>query len=104
MKKKELYRVLAKKTDMYIYQIEEVMSAFQDTLVDVMKSGDKLYLHGFGTFKPVEIGERMVKSQFTDEPIYIPPYTRVSFKASDQLFREINGRDRGMVQPESEEE
>lgn len=54
MKKKEFCRELAKKTGMYIYQVEDIMSAFQDTLADVMKNGDKLFLHGFGTFKPVK--------------------------------------------------
>lgn len=104
MKKKEFCRELAKKTGMYIYQVEDIMSAFQDTLADVMKNGDKLFLHGFGTFKPVEREERMVKTIFADKPVCSPACTNINFKASDELFRKVNGRERRTNHFEDEKE
>ena len=50
MNKSELIKALANKTNSTQVEAKAFLEAFTDTVGDVLKSGDKITLVGFGTF------------------------------------------------------
>ena len=58
MSKADLINVVVAKTEIKKKDVELVINAALDAIVDAMKAGDKVQLMGFGTFEVKETAER----------------------------------------------
>ena len=85
MTRSQLITKVANDTNMTAAEVEKVMDGIFGTIGDVLKSGDKVTIAGFGRF---EMRERQTKNKVTSklEPTAIP-----GFKASGRLKEKVSG-------------
>lgn len=75
----EFIHVIAKKTGMYVYQAENFLNAFEETVAEVLASGDYVNLYKFGGFDTVIRKGCMVIPPATKEPVYVPDKLKIKF-------------------------
>lgn len=75
----EFIHVIAKKTGMYVYQAENFLNAFEETVAEVLASGDYVNLYKFGGFDTVVRKGCMVIPPATKEPVYVPDKLKIKF-------------------------
>ena len=85
MSKTDLVNVVAAKTELKKKDVELVVNAALDAIVDALKAGDKVQLIGFGTFEVKETAEREGRNPKTGETITIPAGKKPAFSASKAL-------------------
>lgn len=90
MNKTEFVEKVAENAGLTKVQAEAAVNAFVDTLTDVLKSGDKINLKGFGTFEVRERGERTGRNPQTGETMTIAASKSPAFKASSSLKKLVN--------------
>jgi len=88
--KTELVASMAEKGQMSKQDAEKALNAFTDTVVEALKSGDKVSLVGFGTFSVGERAARTGKNPRTGEEITIPAAKTPKFKAGKALKDSLN--------------
>ena len=81
MNKAGLVTRIADKTDMTKKQVEAVLNAFSDVVIETLKEGDKVQMMGFGTFEVKERAARVGRKPSTGEAVEIPAKKIPSFKA-----------------------
>ena len=85
MNKKEIVATMAKKTGLTMKDCETALSSFMQSVEDALKSGDKVLLTGFGTFKVRERAARVGKNPRTGEPVNVAASRTPDFKAGKTL-------------------
>lgn len=85
----EFIHVIAKKTGMYIYQAENFLNAFEETISEVLESGDYVNLHDFGSFDTVLRKGCKVIPPTKKEPIYVPDKLKVKFTPYKKLKEKV---------------
>lgn len=80
MNKAGLVAKIADKTDLTKKQVETVLNAFTDTVLETLKEGDKVQMMGFGVFEVKERAARVGRKPSTGEAIEIPAKKIPSFK------------------------
>lgn len=80
MNKAALVTKIAEKTDLTKKQVETVLNAFTDTVLETLKEGDKVQLMGFGVFEVKERAARVGRKPSTGEAIEIPAKKIPTFK------------------------
>lgn len=88
--KAELVEAVAKKTGFTKKESANAVNAVFEALQDIIASGDKISLVGFGSFSTVERGERTGRNPQTGEPMTIPARTVPHFKAGKGLKEAVN--------------
>lgn len=88
--KAELVEAVAKKTGFTKKESANAVNAVFEALQDIIASGDKISLVGFGSFDTVERGERTGRNPQTGEPMTIPARTVPHFKAGKGLKEAVN--------------
>jgi len=84
--KAELAETVAGKVGQNKKQVEDVFDAFEQVVMDALKSGNEVTLTGFGTFMAKRREARMgVNPQKPTEKIQIPAVTIPKFKAGKNL-------------------
>ncbi len=91
MSKADLINVVAAKTEIKKKDVELVVNAALDAIVEAMKSGDKVQLMGFGTFEVKATAEREGRNPKTGEAIKIAAGKKPAFSASKALKDAIEG-------------
>jgi DNA-binding protein HU-beta len=91
MSKADLINVVAAKTEIKKKDVELVVNAALDAIVEAMKAGDKVQLMGFGTFEVKETAEREGRNPKTGEAITIAAGKKPAFSASKALKDAIEG-------------
>lgn len=91
MSKADLINVVVAKTEIKKKDVELVINAALDAIVDAMKAGDKVQLMGFGTFEVKETAEREGRNPKTGEAITIAAGKKPAFSASKALKDAIEG-------------
>jgi len=91
MSKADLINVVAAKTEIKKKDVELVVNAALDAIVEALKSGDKVQLMGFGTFEVKATAEREGRNPKTGEVITIPAGKKPAFTASKALKDAIEG-------------
>lgn len=85
MNKKELVAVIAEKTELTKKQVNEVVNAFTEAVLESIEKQEEIKLVGFGTFT---ISERQAKKQInpkTKEYMTLPARTVPVFKFSKEV-------------------
>ena len=90
MSKADLINVVAAKTEIKKKDVELVVNAALDAIVDAMKAGDKVQLIGFGTFEVRERAARVGRNPQTKEEIKIDASKQPVFKAGAALKKAVN--------------
>lgn len=85
MNKTELIAAVAEKTELSKKNAEAAVSAVIDSIVDGLKSGEKVSLLGFGTFEVRSRAARTGKNPQTGAAIQIPAAKVPAFKAGKAL-------------------
>lgn len=70
--KKELIDSIAEKADLKKVEAERALKAFESTIIDTLKKGNKVTLVGFGTFTISSRKERKGRNPKTGAPMTIP--------------------------------
>ena len=72
-------------------EIEEIINAFSETIVNGLKQGRKVMLKGWGTFFVKRIKAKYnARNPKSKELIYVPEKNKVRFRPSKQLKKFIN--------------
>ena len=90
MNKTELISSIAEKAELTKKDAEAALKAFTETVEEVLASGDKIQLVGFGTFETRERAAREGRNPRTKEIINIPASTVPVFKAGALLKEKVN--------------
>lgn len=80
MNKAGLVTKIAEKTELTKKQVEAVLNAFSDTVIETLKDGDKVQMMGFGVFEVKERAARIGRKPSTGEAIEIPAKKTPVFK------------------------
>ncbi|KAA0259565.1 HU family DNA-binding protein [Deferribacter autotrophicus] len=89
MNKKELIERIASKAGLKKAEAERALAAFEETVIEALKSGDKVTLVGFGTFSVSERKERKGRNPQTGEEIIIPATKTPKFTAGKILKESV---------------
>lgn len=87
MNKGELVDQIVEKVDITRKQADAILTAMLESIVEVVSSGDKVTLVGFGSFEPRQRKEREGRNPKTGETMTIPATTVPAFSAG-KLFKE----------------
>ena len=88
MNKGELIDAIAAKTQNTKKEVDAVLTATIEAIMEAVSSGEKVTLVGFGTFEPRQRAEREGRNPQTGKTIKIPATTVPAFSAGKQ-FKEI---------------
>jgi len=87
MNKTELIAAIAEKVQVSQKQTDAILSAAVDTIVEVVSSGDKVVLVGFGSFEVKERQAREGRNPQTGDKIIIPA-TKVPGFSAGKVFKD----------------
>lgn len=85
MNKGELVDAVAKKAKLAKKDVDAILSASLDIIIEAVSTGDKVTLVGFGSFEPRERAEREGRNPKTREKMRIPATTVPAFAAGKQF-------------------
>lgn len=89
MNKRELVAVMAERSGQSKKNCEAVLDAFVVSVVDALKSGDKVHLVGFGTFEMKERAARVGRNPRTKAPVNIPASKHPIFRPGKVLKKTV---------------
>ncbi len=87
MTKTELINKLAEETDLTNTDAAKALNATLNTIVDIVKCGNKVTIVGFGTFRTAERKAKEGRNPRTGETITIPAMKTPKFVAG-KMFKE----------------
>ena len=90
MNKSELIEAVATESGLSKADAKRALEAFLSTTTNVLKSGDKLALVGFGSFSTSERSARKGRNPQTGAEITIAAKKVVKFKAGAELSGSVN--------------
>ncbi|MBQ8928637.1 MAG: HU family DNA-binding protein [Oscillospiraceae bacterium] len=93
MTKSELMALYAKKRDRRKKDAQEDVDFIFDTIREVLASGEKVVLTGFGTFDVRERSEKRCLNPRTREPMQLPAGKAPVFKPGRALKQAVNGEE-----------
>ena len=92
MNKRELVTVVATKTGLTKKKTELVLTTILETIVEVISSGEKLTLVGFGSFEARNRKEKEGRNPNTAEKIYIPASRLPVFSVGKFFKKRVNSQ------------
>jgi len=87
MNKQELVTAIAAKTGLSFRAAGEVVDAVFETIMDMVRDGDRVTISGFGSFDYIEQSARRARNPRTGEEIQLPASKRPRFVPGSK-FRE----------------
>jgi DNA-binding protein HU-beta len=92
MTKAELVDAVAEAAGVTKADAERTISAFWDTVVDVVKADEKTSWPGIGSFSASHRAARIGRNPQTGAPVQIAASTAMKFTASSTLKANLNGK------------
>ena len=92
MHKKDFYKQIASQHELSEGDVTKVMDSALSTLVETLKSGEKVVLTGFGSFEKKKSASREGRNPSTGAKIQIPARHRVTFTAGKTLKETLNNK------------
>lgn len=90
MNKAELISIVARKTNLTKKETELALTTILETIVDVVASGEKITLVGFGSFEVRERKSREGRNPKTGEKIEIPTSKLPAFSVGKFFKKRLN--------------
>ena len=99
----QLIRKIVQKTDQryYIYQVEEILEAYKQVLIDTLANDERVTMIGFGSFHNVPMEGYSFYSSLHDKLYYTEPKMKVKWIPS-KLFEDKVNEARSARSKESE--
>ena len=91
MTKDEFVTKFAKNAEITKASAVDYITAFTDTVRDVLVDGDTVSFQGFGSFSVYDKAEKTGRNPRTGEPIVIPAHKAVKFSVGKSLKEAVNG-------------
>ena len=91
--KAELVEEVARVTQLTKKQAEEIVNTVFATIVESLRTGRKIELRGFGSFRIRSRGARLGRNPKTGERVEVPPKRIPYFKPGKELKELINRED-----------
>ncbi len=92
MTKAELVEEVARNTQLTKKHAEIIVNTVFDSIVHSLKSGEKIELRGFGSFRIRRRGARIGRNPKTGEPVEVPPKKIPYFKPGKELRELLNSK------------
>lgn len=90
MNKSAFVAAIAEKTGFTKKDVEKMLAAYSDVVIDALKAGDKVQLVGFGTFEAKKRASREGINPQTKEKIQIQASVVPGFKAGKSFKDALN--------------
>jgi integration host factor subunit beta len=90
MTKAELVEEVAKNSDLSKKDAEVIVQTVLDSIIESLKSGTKVELRGFGSFRLRSRSERKGRNPKTGDQVYVPAKEVPYFKPGKELKELIN--------------
>ncbi|HOZ53977.1 MAG TPA: HU family DNA-binding protein [Bacilli bacterium] len=90
MTKNDLVEAIAKKAGLTKADAARSLDAFTESVTKALKSGGKVALVGFGTFKTAKRAASTARNPKTGATVNVPARIAVSFKAGSKLKEAVN--------------
>lgn len=90
MNKTELINKVAETTSLSKKDVETVIKATLETIMETTAAGEKIQIVGFGTFETRERAERLGRNPRTKEEIIIPASKVPAFKPGKEYKERTN--------------
>ncbi|MGC8790527.1 MAG: HU family DNA-binding protein [Desulfurella sp.] len=90
MTKNEFVKVLSKKANLPQEQTKALLNATLESIVEVVKSGEKLLFSDFGTFYISNRAQRKGRNPQTGKPITIPAFRLPAFRVGSTFKKAVN--------------
>jgi len=90
MTKADLVEAVAMHSDLSKKDAEVIVQTVLDSIVDSLKSGEKIELRGFGSFRLRERNSREGRNPKTGEAVFVPAKRVPYFKPGKELRELIN--------------
>ena len=87
--KADLVETVAEAADIPRKQADEVVQVILESIIIALRSGDKVELRGFGSFRIRQRGERIGRNPKTGEQVHVPPKKIPYFKPGKYLREEL---------------
>lgn len=88
--KADLVEEVARVTQLTKKQAEGIVNLVFETIVDSLRSGRKIELRGFGSFRIRNRGARLGRNPKTGERVEVPPKRIPYFKPGKELKEQLN--------------
>ena len=88
--KAELVEEVARVTQLTKKQAEEIVNTVFVTIVDSLRTGRKIELRGFGSFRIRNRGARIGRNPKTGDKVEVPPKRIPYFKPGKELKEQLN--------------
>lgn len=93
MNKSELIDIIAEKIGQPRKRAEEVVNLIFDSMTDVLASGGRIEIRGFGSFVNKSYGSYTGRNPRTGESIQVKPKQLPFFKVGKELRERVDGTD-----------
>ena len=90
MNKKDYVTVISTKTQMPRNEVEAIIDASHEIIVESLQKGEDIKLSGFGTFYSLKRSSRQGRNPKTGEQVKIPEKLVIKFKVGKTLKELIN--------------
>ncbi|MEZ5313033.1 MAG: integration host factor subunit beta [Thermoanaerobaculia bacterium] len=90
MTKADLVEEVARVTQLTKKQAEAIVNLVFQTIVESLRSGRKIELRGFGSFRIRNRGARLGRNPKTGERVEVPPKRIPYFKPGKELKEQLN--------------
>ena len=90
MNKSQLIKSVAEKSELSQKQVTEAMNLIENTLVETLKTGEKVQLSGFGTFEVRERAERKGRNPKTGEVVTVAACKYLAFVPAKAVKETLN--------------
>ena len=92
MTKADIVRVLAEQVGLTRREAAEALTVVLDGVVEAIRSGDKVELRGFGSFRTLRRQARQGRNPRTGAQVDVAPKSVPLFKPGKQLRESLNGK------------
>ena len=89
MNKFDFITALSQKTEIPKYKVRKIIEAMPEVIADAVKSGNKIVIREFGTFKLKEVASRPYLDKKTGKTKYSKPHREIKFQISPVYKRSI---------------
>jgi integration host factor subunit beta len=83
-------RLLAQNPHLYLQDVEKIVDALFDEIIDSMARGNRIELRGFGTFAVKVHEARTGRNPRTGAPVPVPKRAHPHFKTGKEMKERLN--------------
>jgi integration host factor subunit beta len=90
LKSELIQRILSQNRHLYQRDVEKIVDAILDEIVDALRRGDRVELRGFGAFSAKLRGARQGRNPRTGAVVPVAQKTKAAFKTAKEVRERLN--------------